>query len=178
MPRRLALAALSTLPSACTRPPGAPATGRVLTVARGESLARVLAAAADGDTVALEPGDHHRQAAVVTHQYCTLEDHRLLVGIAVVALAEQVQVILQTIGRTLDQRTTFRLTLGHCRRARIGLRLQTRRLCGARRRCGGRNGAGGVGQVVLDEQNFVGRHTDGGLQLTFNPQFLVKPSNH
>ena len=73
MQRRLALAALSALPAACTLTPQAPATGRVLTVARGESLARAVAAATDGDTVALEPGDHRRQTAVVTQRHITLK---------------------------------------------------------------------------------------------------------
>ncbi|MFO1326466.1 MAG: hypothetical protein U1F56_03830 [Rubrivivax sp.] len=72
MQRRHALAALSVLPAACALGPQAPPPGRVRAVARGESLSRAVAAADDGDTIELEPGEHRRQTAVVTQRRLTL----------------------------------------------------------------------------------------------------------
>ena len=62
--RRRALAGLLALPLATWATP-LQAQGRTLAVARGERLDRAVAAAADGDTIELEAGDHHAQTALV-----------------------------------------------------------------------------------------------------------------
>lgn len=49
-----------------------PAPGRSRRVGRGDSLARALAAAGDGDTVELEAGDHVGQTAVIGQRRLTL----------------------------------------------------------------------------------------------------------
>lgn len=67
MRRRRALAAL-LLPAAHM----ARAQPRTFEVACGESLPRAVAAAADGDTVLLEAGEHRAQAAVVDQRRLTL----------------------------------------------------------------------------------------------------------
>ena len=49
-----------------------PLHAATLVVAPGQSLAKVLAQAVDGDTVAIEAGDHRGQVAVITHKRLTL----------------------------------------------------------------------------------------------------------
>lgn len=49
-----------------------PAAGRTRLVRRGDALHEAVAAAGDGDTLELEAGDHHGQAAVITQHRLTL----------------------------------------------------------------------------------------------------------
>lgn len=73
MRRRSLLAAAVAAPiAACSTHQEAVGTGRTLRVAPGDSLARAVAAARDGDTLALLAGVHAGQAAVITQGRLTL----------------------------------------------------------------------------------------------------------
>lgn len=103
MRRRRLLGGLAGLAAGPARP------ASVHRVGPGDSLARALAAAADGDTVELQAGEHAGQAAIVTHADLTLRGQG---GRAVLqadgAHAEGKAILVVRGGRVLIEDVEFR----------------------------------------------------------------------